>query len=60
MQYSSEILANNIKKEIDKKVSKGQIKPRIGVQLTDFYENCLSSYTYLTDDKERRNRFVPR
>lgn len=60
MQYSSEILANNIKKEIDKKVSKGQIKPRTGVQLTDFYENCLSSYTYLTDDKERRNRFVPR
>lgn len=60
MQYSSEILANNIKKEIDKRVSKGQIKPRVGVQLTDFYENCLSSYTYLTDDKERRNRWVSR
>lgn len=51
MQYSSEILANNIKKEIDKKVSQGKIKPRVGVQLTDFYENCLSHYTYLTDDK---------
>ncbi|GHB74862.1 biosynthetic arginine decarboxylase [Psychrosphaera saromensis] len=60
MQYSSEILANNIKKEIDKRVSKGQIKPRVGVQLTDFYENCLSSYTYLTDDKERRNRWISR
>ena len=51
MQYSSEILANNIKKEIDVKVSQGLIKPRMGVQLTDFYEGCLSNYTYLTDDK---------
>jgi len=50
MQYSSEILANNIKKEIDVKVSQGKIKPRVGVQLTDFYENCLAHYTYLKDD----------
>ena len=56
MQYSSEILANNIKKEIDKKVSQGKIKPRVGVQLTDFYENCLSHYTYLTDDVEESKR----
>lgn len=50
MQYSSEILANTVKRAIDKKVSKGKIKPRDGVQLTDFYENCLSKYTYLSDD----------
>lgn len=49
MQYNSEVLAQMVKKDIDKQVAKGKLKPRAGVQLTDFYEDCLSHYTYLTD-----------
>ncbi|MFC4279290.1 biosynthetic arginine decarboxylase [Thalassotalea piscium] len=47
MQYTPVIMAQVIKKEIDKQVQRGKIKPREGVQLTDFYEECLAGYTYL-------------
>ena len=47
MQYSSEILARTIKKEIDQQIKKGEIKAREGVRLIDFYESCLNDYTYL-------------
>lgn len=49
MQYNPELLAQMVKREIDGQVAKGKLKPRIGVELTDFYEDCLSHYTYLTD-----------
>lgn len=47
MQYTPVLMAQVIKKEIDKEVQRGKIKPREGVQLTDFYEECLAGYTYL-------------
>ena len=47
MQYSSEILARSLKKEIDQQIKKGEIKAREGVRLIDFYESCLNDYTYL-------------
>lgn len=47
MQYNPEIMARSIKKEIDQRVQQGQIRPREGVRLVDFYENCLADYTYL-------------
>lgn len=47
MQYTPEILARTMKQSIDAKVREGIIKPRLGVELTDFYEDCLSGYTYL-------------
>lgn len=47
MQYTPAILAQSVKKEIDKQISRGKIKPREGVNLIDFYEDCLSGYTYL-------------
>jgi arginine decarboxylase len=47
MQYSPAAMAQTIKKSIDQKVHQGVIKPRDGVKLTDFYEHCLESYTYL-------------
>jgi arginine decarboxylase len=49
MQYTPEILAQNVKKAIDRQVALGEIKPRAGVEMTDFYEDCLYKYTYLTD-----------
>ncbi len=47
MQYTPEILAQMVKREIDKQIQRGKIKPREGVNLIDFYEDCLAGYTYL-------------
>jgi arginine decarboxylase len=47
MQYNTELLAMTVKNNIDKEVKSGRIKPRDSVELIDFYENCLTSYTYL-------------
>ena len=47
MQYNPRAMAYDVKKLIDKQVSNGSIKPREGVRWTDFYEDCLSGYTYL-------------
>lgn len=47
MQYTPAIMAQVVKKEIDKQIALGKIKPREGVQLIDFYDDCLLGYTYL-------------
>jgi len=47
MQYTPQIMAQSIKKDIDKQIQLGKIKPREGVNLIDFYEACLTDYTYL-------------
>ncbi|MET1219366.1 MAG: biosynthetic arginine decarboxylase [Glaciecola sp.] len=47
MQYNPSSMAKDVKRLIDKEVAAGNIKPREGVKLTDFYEACLSGYTYL-------------
>jgi dTDP-glucose pyrophosphorylase len=48
MQYNPQFMAVTIKNMIDKQVKRGKIKPREGVELIDFYEQCLNSYTYLS------------
>ncbi len=47
MQYTPAMMAQMVKKEIDQQIQRGFIKPREGVQLIDFYEDCLLGYTYL-------------
>ena len=47
MQYNSVEMNKIVKTEIDKNVKNGKIKPRVGVRLSDFFESCLTSYTYL-------------
>lgn len=47
MQYNPEYMAYKMKMNIDEVVARGQIQPRKGVELTDFYEDSLSGYTYL-------------
>ncbi len=47
MQYAPTLMAQVIKKEIDSQIARGKIKPREGVNLIDFYEDCLAGYTYL-------------
>ena len=47
LQYNPETMAQTLKASIDTMVKRGKIRPREGVDLTDFYEGCLKSYTYL-------------
>lgn len=47
LQYNPDNLAHTVKGLIDTQVKRGKIRPREGVNLTDFYESCLKSYTYL-------------
>ncbi len=47
LQYNPETMAQTLKATIDTQVKRGKIRPREGVDLTDFYEACLKSYTYL-------------
>ena len=47
MQYNPQYMAFTIKKAIDLQIREGNLNPRQGVKLTDFYEDCLRSYTYL-------------
>lgn len=47
LQYNPETMAQTVKSVIDQQVKRGKIRPRDGVDITDFYENCLRSYTYL-------------
>ncbi|MBU0484310.1 MAG: biosynthetic arginine decarboxylase [Proteobacteria bacterium] len=47
MQYNPDMMARQVKKEIDRQIHLGQIQPREGVRLIDFYEECLAGYTYL-------------
>ena len=47
LQYNPETMAQTLKAAIDTQVKRGKIRPREGVDLTDFYESCLKSYTYL-------------
>ena len=47
LQYNPETMAKTIKLAVDKKIKQSQIKPRDGISWVKFYEDCLSSYTYL-------------
>lgn len=47
MQYNDQSMAQMVKKILDQETRKGNILPRVGVKLIDFYENCLKGYTYL-------------
>lgn len=49
MQYNTEFMVRRIKKLVEKHVLSEEIRPREGVSLVEFYENCLSSYSYLKD-----------
>lgn len=48
MQYNPAEMCRIVKSEIDKKVKAGELKPRIGVRLSDFFEARISDYTYLS------------
>ena len=47
LQYNPEAMAHTIKKLLDKRIQSGNLRPKVGVQLADFYEQCLKGYTYL-------------
>lgn len=53
IQYSSSYLKKRVKTQIDEKVREGQIKPREGVELQNFYETLLYGYTYVDFEKSK-------
>ena len=54
IQYSSTDLEKRVKEQIDSRVREGQIKPREGVDLQNFYEEVLYGYTYVDYDKQSK------
>jgi arginine decarboxylase len=55
IQYSATDLAKRMKESIDIKVREGQIKPREGVDLQNFYEGVLNGYTYMDYERHQRH-----
>lgn len=53
MQYHPLEMCRKVKTAIDKEVKNGNVKPRSGVKLADFYEACLFDYTYLKDGNNK-------
>ncbi|MDA1074812.1 MAG: biosynthetic arginine decarboxylase [Proteobacteria bacterium] len=47
MQYNQPAMAQQVKAIIDRAVASEKLNSREGVKLVDFYEKCLTSYTYL-------------
>jgi arginine decarboxylase len=54
IQYSATDLGKRVKEQIDSKVREGQIKPREGVELQNFYEEVLYGYTYVDYEKQSK------
>ncbi len=47
MQYEPKVMARSIKKQLDRLIKQKAIKSKKGIELIDFYEECLNKYTYL-------------
>ena len=47
MQYDLNFLARNIREQVNLNIKKGNIKPRMGINLINSYEDILNKYTYL-------------
>jgi arginine decarboxylase len=56
IQYSATDLEKKVKEQIDLKVREGQIKPKEGVELQNFYQGVLYGYTYV--DYERQSKLL--
>jgi arginine decarboxylase len=54
IQYSTTDLAKRLKEQIDARVREGHIKPREGVELTNYYEQILNGYTYVDYEKQSK------
>jgi len=50
LQYSPAELSKTVKTAIDREIRNGNIKPKDGIGLVDFYEETLNGYTYLQSD----------
>ena len=53
MQYTPQMMATLIKRQIDSEIAGGRILPREGIGLIDFYDGCLEAYTYLRFDDSK-------
>lgn len=49
VQYTPSELVKSVKRALDQYVRDGRIKPKVGVELADFYAQQMGSYTYLSN-----------
>jgi arginine decarboxylase len=56
IQYSATDLEKKVKEQIESRVREGQLKPKEGVDLQNFYEHVLHGYTYV--DSEKQSKFL--
>ncbi len=56
LQYSPAELIKTVKQSIDKEVRRGNIKPKEGVKLIDFFEETLDGYTYLHTESMSKHK----
>jgi arginine decarboxylase len=50
MQYNPPEMAKIIKNRLHNRITQGQVSSEMSHKLIDFYEQCLSKYTYLNND----------
>jgi arginine decarboxylase len=50
LQYSPADLVKSVKTALDREVRQGNMKPKDGVRLIDFYQEQMDGYTYLHTD----------
>jgi arginine decarboxylase len=53
MQYNPEYMDLKIKRMINQRVAHGKIAPRDGFKYSNFYDDCLSNYTYLANENHK-------
>ena len=54
MQYNPEYMDLKIKRMINQRVAQGKIAPRDGFKYSNFYDECLKNYTYLSSEKTEK------
>jgi arginine decarboxylase len=54
VQYEPSDLARRVKVALEQRVREGAVKPKEGVSLTDFYEQAMRGYTYLSSEPKPR------
>jgi arginine decarboxylase len=54
VQYEPSDLCRRVKNALDQRIKDGALRPKDGVYLSDFYDQVMRGYTYLTGQQPGR------
>jgi len=54
VQYEPSDLCRRVKNALDQRIKEGALRPKDGVYLSDFYDEVMRGYTYLTGQQQGR------